>query len=66
MKLTSKIVPYSSIVGGGLMLMNESGHAAFIVSFRGTTDGITKQETKELTDQFNRWIAEYGLIVSPR
>lgn len=45
MKLTAKEVPYSSIVGGGLMLIDESGRAAFQVMFMGTTNGITKEQT---------------------
>jgi len=35
MKLKSKVVRYSSIVGGGLMLTDEAGAARFIVNFMG-------------------------------
>lgn len=49
MKLTAKAVPYSSIVGGGLVFHDETGRARFIVSLRGTTEGITKAENDEIT-----------------
>lgn len=63
MKLTAKEVPYSSIVGGGLMLTDESGRAAFQVMFMGTTNGITKEQTAALSRQFGAWAREYGLEV---
>lgn len=35
MKLKAKVVPYSSIVGGGLMLLNESGECMGQIAFIG-------------------------------
>ncbi len=66
MKLTAQVVPYSSIVGGGLMLTDEAGAARFIVSLRGTTAGITKEETEAISRQIADMIAERGLTVSSR
>jgi hypothetical protein len=66
MKLTAQTVPYSSVVGGGLMLKDESGRAAFIVNFIGTTQGITKEETAALSKQFAEFIEQHGLQVPDR
>lgn len=66
MKLKAKLVPYSSIVGGGLTLTDDAGRAAFIVNFIGTTAGITKEETEALSRQFAAFIAAYGLEVPDR
>lgn len=65
MKLHAKRIPYSSIVGGGLTLIDDSGRHAFIVNFIGTTKGITKEETAALADQFAKWIEEHGGIEVP-
>jgi hypothetical protein len=51
-KLTTDIVPYSSIVGGGLILKKMDGRAGFLVNFIGTSEGITKEETGALSAQF--------------
>jgi hypothetical protein len=66
MKLTAKTIPYSSIVGGGLMLCDQTGRARFIVSFRGTTEGISKDETAALSSQFAAFIKERGLEILER
>lgn len=66
MKLLAQTVPYSSVVGGGLMLCDESGRARFMVMLRGTTEGITKEETAALSEQFAAFIAERGLEVPER
>lgn len=66
MKLTSKMTPYSSVVGGGLTLTAEDGSAAFMVMFIGTTKGITKEENQALAEQFHKWISEHGLSVPDR
>jgi hypothetical protein len=62
-KLTSKIVPYSSNVGGGLVLLDEIGRAVFQVAFMGTTQGITKEQTAELSRQFDWYVNELGLEI---
>ena len=66
MKLTCKDIPYSSIVGGGLTLVDDDGRARFIVNFMGTTAGITKEETAALRDQIGAWIREHDLTVPER
>lgn len=47
-RATVEPVPYSSMVGGGLMVKDESGRARFIITAFGTTEGITKEETEAL------------------
>jgi len=59
-KLTTDIVPYSSIVGGGLVLKEMGGKAAFIVNFIGTMQGITKEETQALSLQFAWFVNTFG------
>lgn len=66
MKLKAQATPYSSTVGGGLMLTDERGAAAFIVAFMGTSRGITKEETEALTRQFKAFVDEHGLEVPDR
>lgn len=65
-KLTAEPVPYSSIVGGWLVLKREDGRAGFVVNFIGTSEGITKEETAELSEQFARFVNDYGVSVQPR
>lgn len=66
MRLTAKVVPYSSIVVGGLMLQDEGGRAVFQVAFLGTTSGIIKAETEALAEAFAWWVNELGLEVPDR
>jgi hypothetical protein len=61
MKLRAKVVPYSSIVGGGVTLLDEKGAARFILSLRGTTQGIDRQQTEALTKQIADLINANGL-----
>jgi hypothetical protein len=65
-KLTTDIVPYSSIVGGGLVLKEMCGKTAFIVNFIGTTQGITKEETQALSQQFAWFVNTFGCRVPER
>lgn len=57
MRLTAKLTPWSSVVGGGLHLVDEAGRVRFMVAIMGTTDGITKEQSAELSkllaDGFN-------------
>lgn len=66
MKLHAKPIGYSSIVGGGLTLLDDAGRARFIVSFIGTTNGITKAETQALSEFFAEAVAERTLDVPAR
>jgi hypothetical protein len=66
-RLHAKPFGYSSVVGGGLQLAEKDGRTAFLVSFLGTTQGITKTETEELTNQIVDLIEKAGgLLISPR
>lgn len=64
MRLKSKLVPYSSVVGGGLMLTDERGAAQFIVNFMGTSNGINKDQSDALAEQIQALINANGLFVS--
>jgi hypothetical protein len=64
-RLSGREIPYSSIVGGGLTLLDEKGRAAFIVNFIGTTEGITKEETQALTRQFLWYLDKIGGLEVP-
>lgn len=64
-RLSSDLVPYSSVVGGGLVLKKD-GRAGFIVNFIGTTEGITKDETAALSQQFAWFVQSYGCFVPAR
>jgi hypothetical protein len=65
-RLTASAVPYSSIVGGGLTLAKMDGRAGFIVNFIGTTEGVTKEETAALSEQFKWFVDTYGCAVPAR
>lgn len=66
-KLRPDKVPYSSIVGGGLTLADSAtGQIKFVVSLRGVSSGITKEETKALSDRIAELISEHGLEVPAR
>ena len=67
MKLTPSLTPYSSIVGGGLVLSSEDKRHQFIVNFMGTSSDITREES----DQLSRQIADLidkagGLVIDDR
>lgn len=66
MILKAKVTPYSSIVGGGLLLTDETGAARFVVSLRGTTAGITKEETEAISSRLASLIEAGGLSVPAR
>jgi len=60
-------VPYSSVVGGGLMLQSaDTGQVLFTISFRGTIGGITKDETTALVNGLASLISKHGLEVPAR
>ncbi|HAX40269.1 MAG TPA: hypothetical protein DCY10_05285 [Clostridiales bacterium] len=65
-KLAATLVPYSRIIGGGMILSKMDGRAGFIVNFIGTTDGITKEETEALSEQFRWFVNAYGCAVPKR
>lgn len=63
MKLKAKKSPYSSIVGGGLQLVDDNGRTRFMVLFTGTTDGISKEQDAALAEQLVAWINQHGLDI---
>lgn len=63
MKLKANVVPYSSVVGGGLSLLDENGRARYQIMFIGTTDGISKEVTGALSKQIGDYINKYGLEI---
>ena len=64
MKLTSNSVPYSSVVGGGLSLLDENGRARFQVVLIGTTDGISKEQNDAISKRLHELINTHGLEIS--
>jgi hypothetical protein len=48
------------------MLLDEKGHERFIVKFRETTAGISKEETAALSSRIAQLIDEHGLDVPDR
>lgn len=63
MKLKSKIVRYSSVVGGGLMLTDERGAVQFIVNFMGASNGISKEQSQALSEQIDALINANAIFV---
>lgn len=66
MRLKATEVPYSSVVGGGLTLVDETGAARFQVAIFGTTDGITKEETAAIRAALASGIPADGIEVPER
>jgi hypothetical protein len=66
MRLTAKITPYSSTVGGGLQLCGPDGRTRFMVMFCGITDGITKEETAALSEQFQHYVNNHDVVIQDR
>ena len=65
-KLKAKKVPYSSVVGGSLTLIDEQERPRFMVLFCGTTEGIEKAESDALAERIAALIDEHGLEVPDR
>lgn len=63
MRLRGKLTPYSSIVGGGIMLTDHMGRATFQIVLIGTTKGITKEQNDSLCQQLQDLINKDGLEV---
>jgi hypothetical protein len=61
--LKSKLLPFSSVVGGGLTLVDENGCAHFIVNFMGTTNGISRAQSDALAKQLDALISRNILNV---
>lgn len=63
MKLYAEVTQYSSIVGGGILLTDNIGHAKFNIMLTGTTQGITKEQNDSMAKQIAALINKYGLVV---
>lgn len=63
MRLVAKRVPYSSVVGGGVMLTDETGTARYQIMLIGTTQGIDKETTDQIADRIVELIQANGLEV---
>lgn len=66
MKLKAKQTPYSSVVGGGLTLIDEHGRPRFMVMICGTTNGITKEETATIANALSSGIPTDGIELAER
>lgn len=66
MKLDARLIPYSSVVGGGVSLLDQSGRARFQIMLIGTTDGITKEESGAISRRLAELINQHGLEVPKR
>lgn len=66
MKLKAQAVPYSSVVGGGLTLVDENGRARFIIVAMGTTEGINKEENAAIFAVLRDAINKSGVEVPDR
>jgi hypothetical protein len=65
-KLTPRLVPYSSRAGGGLTLVNEEGGPSFVIAIVGTNKGVTRRESDEISKRLLDLIARHELHVSER
>jgi len=64
MKLNSTRIQYSSIVGGGLGLIDaDSGIVKFQIMLIGTTKGISKAQNDAITQRLGELINIYGLEI---
>ncbi len=61
MKLRAERVPYSSVVGGGVMLLDEGGAVTFQIALIGTRKGISKEQTDAIGDRLVALINEHGM-----
>lgn len=66
MKLGAKEIPFSSIVGGGLALVDERGAYRFQLAIMGTTQGITREQSQAIAEQVTRLINANNLDVPER
>lgn len=65
-KLDARVIPYSSVVGGGLQLLDPHGRARFQLALIGTTDGVTKEENRAIALRLAELINQHGLEVPCR
>jgi hypothetical protein len=63
--LTLKKTPYSSVVGGGMALVDEKGAYRFLINIIGTTEGVTREETEAIVSQIMAQV-KTPIVVAPR
>ena len=63
MKLKAEVTAYSSTVGGGLTLVDEQGRPRFMVMLIGTTDGITKEQDRAISEAIAKAVNSDGIEV---
>lgn len=63
--LRAKKIPYSSVVGGGLMLTDESGRG-FILNIVGTTEGVERSESDDISAALEHLINIGGIEIRHR
>lgn len=66
MKLTAKTIPFSSIVGGGIMLTEETGGGTGFrprgqIAFIGFVPTLNKEQQVNLAEDLAALINEHGL-----
>ena len=66
MRLSARPLPYSSTVGGGVQLLDAHGRPRFMVAFIGMQDGITKEESVTLSEQFVHYVNNHDVVVPVR
>lgn len=65
-KIHALVTPYSSVVGGGVQLLDTHGRPRFLLAPIGTTDGITKEENRAIANRIAELINQHGLEVPQR
>lgn len=60
-KLTAKVIPFSSIVGGGVALLDAHGRIRFQIALLGCSHGISKLQSDDMAHQLAFLINELGL-----
>lgn len=65
-RMDARPTPYSSVVGGGLILFDQSGRAAFQLSIIGTSNGVTREENDAIARRLAELINSHGLEVPRR
>ena len=63
MKLRAEPIQFSSVVGGGLMLINEANRVCFQIAFMGASDHIDREISDALAQRIGGLINEHGLVL---
>jgi hypothetical protein len=63
MKIKAQTIQYSSVVGGGIMLLDEAGRARGQIAFIGGAVRITKEQDAALSKGIADLINAHGLEI---